>query len=147
MLDMTKLEAAGGRRASFEHWAPLLVRAGDDEARVGGAGHELDPLLHAGPTSVVSGVHADGIGGGGGGGARVARRLTLDVDTFAWEALEEQSARQGVSIEELARFSILYYLADSDSGRIARRFPPQSAAAGDGQFLISARQETDNEWL
>jgi hypothetical protein len=71
----------------------------------------------------MSGVHADDTGAGGDSDARVTCRLTLDIDTFAWEALEEESAQQGVSIEELASFAILYYLADSDSGRIARRLP------------------------
>ncbi len=30
----------------------------------------------------------------------------------------------GVSVEELASYAVLYYLADGDSGRIARRLPP-----------------------
>jgi hypothetical protein len=47
----------------------------------------------------------------------------LRLDGFAWEAVEEESDRLGVSVEELARFSVLYYLADLDSGRIARRIP------------------------
>jgi hypothetical protein len=50
-------------------------------------------------------------------------KLTLDLDTFAWEALAEESAQLGVSIEELASFAVLYYLADRDSGRISRRLP------------------------
>jgi hypothetical protein len=67
----------------------------------------------AGDTGADSDVHA-------------SRSLTLDVGTFAWGALEEESAQQGVSVEELVSFSILYYLADIDSGRIARRFPRPS---------------------
>ncbi|MGH2853601.1 MAG: hypothetical protein ACRDLF_05350 [Solirubrobacteraceae bacterium] len=55
--------------------------------------------------------------------ARVARRLTIGLAPFAWEALEEEAAKQGVSIAELASFAVLYYLADGDSGRIARRLP------------------------
>jgi hypothetical protein len=51
-------------------------------------------------------------------------KVTLDLEDFAWKALEEESAQQGVSIEELARFAVLYYIADRDSGRIARRLPP-----------------------
>jgi hypothetical protein len=47
--------------------------------------------------------------------------MSLTLDGFAWEALEEESARQGVSVEELIVFSVLYYLADLDSGRMARR--------------------------
>jgi len=66
------------------------------------------------------------------------RSLSLPMDAFAWEAVEEESARLGVSVEELVAFSVLYYLADVDSGRVARRialspypdlpstdFPPQ----------------------
>jgi hypothetical protein len=60
---------------------------------------------------------------GGGGGPGGARKLTLHLDGFAWEAIAEESSRLGVSIEDLARFSLLYYLADLDSGRVARRLP------------------------
>jgi hypothetical protein len=56
-------------------------------------------------------------------GKRVARRLTIGLEPFAWEALEEEAARLEVSIAELASFAVLYYLADGDSGRIARRLP------------------------
>jgi hypothetical protein len=57
---------------------------------------------------------------------RVARKLTIGLEPFAWEALEQESAKQGVSIAELASFAVLYYLADGDSGRIARRLRPPS---------------------
>jgi hypothetical protein len=53
----------------------------------------------------------------------VSRRLTLKLDGFAWRALEEEAAQLAVSVHELASFAVLYYLADRDSGRIARRFP------------------------
>jgi hypothetical protein len=49
------------------------------------------------------------------------RTLKLNLDGFAWEALEQERLRLGVSLEELVSFSVLYYLADSDSGRLARR--------------------------
>jgi hypothetical protein len=58
------------------------------------------------------------------GGAGVERSLTLRLDGFAWDALEEEAARLGVPVEELASFALLYYLADLDSGRIARELPP-----------------------
>jgi hypothetical protein len=61
------------------------------------------------------------VGGERGADIDVDRGLSLPVDAFAWEALEEESARLGVSIEELVAFSVLYYLADVDSGRVARR--------------------------
>jgi hypothetical protein len=50
--------------------------------------------------------------------------LTLQFDEFAWKAMEEQAAQLGVSVDEFATFAVLYYLADLDSGRIARRVPP-----------------------
>ncbi len=51
---------------------------------------------------------------------RRTRRIDLHLDQFAWEALDAESVRLGVSVEELLEFSLLYYLADADSGRIAR---------------------------
>jgi hypothetical protein len=56
-------------------------------------------------------------------------RLTLQLDSFTSKALLEESARMGVSREEFAKFSVLYYLADVDSGRIARRVPYQHLIA------------------
>jgi hypothetical protein len=78
------------------------------------------------PISAVSGVSADDnpLGADGNLKGGVARKLSLDLDAFAWEALEEEAAQLGVSVEELASFSVLYYLADRDSGRIVRRVPP-----------------------
>lgn len=55
-------------------------------------------------------------------------RVSLKLDTFAWEALTEQSSELGVSIEELISFSVLYYIADIDSKRIARRLPTTRTA-------------------
>jgi hypothetical protein len=52
---------------------------------------------------------------------RAAREVKLDLEAFAWQALDEEAGKTGMSIEELVGFSILYYLADRDSGRIARR--------------------------
>lgn len=52
---------------------------------------------------------------------RTGRNVTLTLEDFAWETLEEEAAREGVAVDELITFSVLYYLADVDSGRIARR--------------------------
>lgn len=52
--------------------------------------------------------------------------LTLRLDEFAWKATEEESTRLGVSARELATFALLYYLADLDSGRVARDIPAPS---------------------
>ncbi|HTA35697.1 MAG TPA: hypothetical protein VK761_03185 [Solirubrobacteraceae bacterium] len=53
----------------------------------------------------------------------VTRQLALELDRFGWQELQHESTRLGVSEEELVRFALLYYLADLDSGRIARRHP------------------------
>jgi hypothetical protein len=58
-----------------------------------------------------------------------ARSLTLELQAFAWDALAEECAKLGMAIEELVSFSVLYYLADRDSGRIARRLPGRGAPA------------------
>lgn len=42
-------------------------------------------------------------------------------DDFAWAALNTEARREKLPVEEFAKFAILYYLADKDSGRIARR--------------------------
>ncbi len=47
--------------------------------------------------------------------------VTVRLDGFAREVIEEECARLGVSVEELVAFATLYYLADVDSGRVARR--------------------------
>lgn len=49
------------------------------------------------------------------------RRVAVQLDGFAAEAIDEEADRLGVSVEELVSFSVLYYLADIDSGRIARK--------------------------
>ena len=51
------------------------------------------------------------------------RDLTLRLDRFARETIDEEAARLGVTVEELIAFAVLYYLADLDSGRIARAIP------------------------
>jgi hypothetical protein len=61
---------------------------------------------------------------------------------FACELLAEEAARLGVSIEELASFSILYYLADLDSGRAARSGPPRAPSTQPlGEDLTCAEGE------
>ncbi len=60
---------------------------------------------------------------------RARRDLELDLEAFTWQALEQEADRMGLSVEELVRFSVLYYLADCDSGRIARRVSPRGTMA------------------
>ncbi len=49
------------------------------------------------------------------------RRVTVQLAGFAAEAINLEATRLGVPVEELVSFSVLYYLADIDSGRIARQ--------------------------
>jgi hypothetical protein len=58
---------------------------------------------------------------GGAQRERTDRSLTLTLEGFAWDTLDEEAAREGITTEELITFSVLYYLADVDSGRISRR--------------------------
>ncbi len=51
----------------------------------------------------------------------VGRERAVPLRGFALEALEQESARMRVPVEDLVGFAVLYYLADVDSGRIARR--------------------------
>lgn len=60
------------------------------------------------------------------------RDLTLHLDGFALETISEEATRLGVAVEELATFAVLYYLADIDSGRIAREIS-RSPYPGDAQ--------------
>jgi hypothetical protein len=55
------------------------------------------------------------------GGLGAQRDVNVRLDEFAWQALEQESERLGVPIEDFISFAVLYYLADVDSGRIARR--------------------------
>lgn len=52
---------------------------------------------------------------------RHACSLLLEFEGSTWETLSEESAKNGLTVEEFITFSVLYYLADVDSGRIARR--------------------------
>jgi hypothetical protein len=47
--------------------------------------------------------------------------VTLRLERFTWEAIDEKTAASGVSTEDFLAFATLYYLADIDSGRIAQR--------------------------
>jgi len=47
--------------------------------------------------------------------------VTLALEGFARESVEEEAIRLGVPVQELVSFAVLYYLADVDSGRIARQ--------------------------
>jgi hypothetical protein len=53
----------------------------------------------------------------------------VQLDGFAAEAIDGEAVRLGVPAAELVSFSVLYYLADVDSGRIARRVVRGTASA------------------
>lgn len=56
----------------------------------------------------------------------------MRLEGFAFEAISEEAARNGLTAEELVGFAVLYYLADADSGRIARQVArrPEPQPAG-----------------
>jgi len=56
-----------------------------------------------------------------GPGVGADRSMTFRLGEFAWETIQQESARLGVSPEDLVSFAVLYYVADVDSGRISRR--------------------------
>ncbi len=58
-------------------------------------------------------------------GAPTSRHITVELDEFGWEALERESERLGISKPQTIRLALLYFVADSDSGRIARRLPEE----------------------
>lgn len=60
---------------------------------------------------------------------RHTHELVIGLDDFTWDALSEEALRLGVSDEELARFALIYYLADLDSGRMTRRVPAAAVLA------------------
>jgi hypothetical protein len=67
-------------------------------------------------------------------GEHTERSITLTLEGFAWETLDEEAARERITTDELITFAVLYYLADVDSGRIARRitrspFPSRQSPA------------------
>jgi hypothetical protein len=63
------------------------------------------------------------------GGASTRHHINVPLGEFAWQEVERESEELGVSVEELIAFATLYYLADRDSGRIARR-PPRGRFPG-----------------
>lgn len=75
----------------------------------------------------VTGASTDERPGGHGASANegrkgpAAREVRLDLQALAWQALEEEARLLKMTVEEVVGFSVLYYLADRDSGRIARR--------------------------
>lgn len=70
------------------------------------------------------------------GAVRIERAVGLSLDGFAWDSLKAAAHEEGLTVEQLITFAVLYYLADQDSGRIARRpsmgpYPGSSERAAD----------------
>jgi hypothetical protein len=49
------------------------------------------------------------------------KKMTVELEGFTAEVIDEEASRLGIPAERLVSFSVLYYLADVDSGRIAGR--------------------------
>jgi len=49
------------------------------------------------------------------------REVRLEVDADRWKVLESEAQRQGIPLERLLEHAVLLYLADIDSGRLAKR--------------------------
>ena len=49
--------------------------------------------------------------------------LRVSFAQATWEVIEAEARNEGVPVEDLIRFAVMYYIADSDSGRISRRVP------------------------
>jgi len=68
--------------------------------------------------------------GAPGGGSREAREegrsVVVHLGEFLAAAVAEEATGLGVTVEELTTFALLYYLADLDGERIARRIPPRT---------------------
>jgi hypothetical protein len=72
----------------------------------------------------VSGAQAGGSRGASAEqrrGPQGERSVALRMEAFAWQAIEEQCDSLGVALEDFIAFAIQYYLADVDSGRVARQ--------------------------
>ncbi len=70
-------------------------------------------------------------GGPGESKRHASRELRVELDAFTHEVVEQEAARLETSAEEFVRFATLYYLADLDSGRIARHLPSARRPAMD----------------
>jgi heme oxygenase len=46
---------------------------------------------------------------------------SAEFDDFVWGRLQEEAARQEVTVDQLVAHAAIYYLGDLDSGRIATR--------------------------
>jgi hypothetical protein len=75
------------------------------------------------------------------------RTVPVQLEGFAAEAINQEAKRLGVSFDDLVNFSVLYYLADVDSGRIARQIVTSPYTAGDAEPADRDREESDTNRL
>jgi hypothetical protein len=50
-------------------------------------------------------------------------RVTIAFGSAMWQTLCAEAERQSATVEEIVSYATVYYLADSDSGRLARKLP------------------------
>lgn len=55
------------------------------------------------------------------GGERLT--IPLALEPWAYYALAREARERGMTTEDLAAYAVVYFLADADSGRLARRGP------------------------
>jgi hypothetical protein len=55
--------------------------------------------------------------------------ITVELDAWAHEELERAARARAIAPAKLAAYAIAYYLADEDSGRVARRTVPPGLGA------------------
>lgn len=58
-------------------------------------------------------------------------RIEVEVDASLWGRFEEESVRQGVSVEQLAEHAAFYFEAEIDAGRVTQRIL-DDLGAGEG---------------
>jgi hypothetical protein len=56
-----------------------------------------------------------------GGGSSSTAEAEFCIDGAVWDELSSEAARQEVGAEELLRHVVLFFMADRDAGRVARR--------------------------
>jgi hypothetical protein len=53
--------------------------------------------------------------------APASERIQVELDEKTWAALTAAAKRQGIDAERLAEYAYLHFLADLESGRLAKR--------------------------
>lgn len=58
--------------------------------------------------------------------------IEIEIEAPLWRSFEEEAARQGVSVEQLAEHAAFYYEAELDAGRVTRRIL-EDLGTGEGE--------------